>query len=231
MRLYDYKFSPVSDRRKWMDTVKIKFGLGYFGGKQFVGKYLMNRLFNMAVRMEDDGNKADIFIDAFTGGGKIGLSVPEGWFEMIVINDLDYGVVSYFEACRDEPDKLIKLIEEIGGCMCEELFEVFVYNRCNSSASAISEIKKEYNNDDRISDKIVEPLLAAAMTYWVVQSEFNGCTAPGTANYSLNIGDKDEKEEIRNIIELAKKRIPKVHDIIKKRNVIIESLDLSLIHI
>ena len=225
MRLYDYKFSPVSDRRKWMDTVKIKFGLGYFGGKQFVGKYLMNRLFNMAVRMEDDGNKADIFIDAFTGGGKIGLSVPEGWFEMIVINDLDYGVVSYFEACRDEPDKLIKLIEEIGGCMCEELFEVFVYNRCNSSASAISEIKKEYNNDDRISDKIVEPLLAAAMTYWVVQSEFNGCTAPGTANYSLNIGDKDEKEEIRNIIELAKKRIPKVHDIIKKRNVIIESLD------
>ena len=171
MRLYDYKFSPVSDRRKWMDTVKIKFGLGYFGGKQFVGKYLMNRLFNMAVRMEDDGNKADIFIDAFTGGGKIGLSVPEGWFEMIVINDLDYGVVSYFEACRDEPDKLIKLIEEIGGCMCEELFEVFVYNRCNSSASAISEIKKEYNNDDMISDKIVEPFLAAAMTYWVVQTE------------------------------------------------------------
>ena len=33
------------------------------------------------------------------------------------------------------------------------------------------------------------------------------------------------EEEIRNIIELAKKRIPKVHDIIKKRNVIIESLD------
>lgn len=109
--------------------------------------------------------------------------------------------------------------------MCEELFEVFVYNRCNSSASAISEIKKEYNNDDRISDKTVEPLLAGAMTYWVVQSEFNGCTAPGKVRYSLTIGGKDEKDEIRNIVELAKKRIPKVHDIIKKRNVIIESLD------
>ncbi len=225
MRLYDYKYSPISDRRKWMETVKISSGLGYFGGKQFIGKYLMNRLFNMAVRMEDDGNKADIFIDAFTGGGKIGLSVPEGWFDTIVINDLDYGVISYFEACRDKPDKLIKLIEEIGGCMCEELFEVFVYNRCNSSASAISEIKKEYNNDDRISDKTVEPLLAGAMTYWVVQSEFNGCTAPGKVRYSLTIGGKDEKDEIRNIVELAKKRIPKVHDIIKKRNVIIESLD------
>lgn len=225
MRLYDYKFSPVSDRRKWMETVKISSGLGYFGGKQFIGKYLMNRLFNMAARMEDDGNKADIFIDAFTGGGKIGLSVPEGWFDTIVINDLDYGVVSYFEACRDKPDRLVKLIEEIGSCMCEYMFNVFVNNRCNSSALAIRGIKKDYNNEDWISDEIVEPLLAGAMTYWVVQSEFNGCTAPGKANYSLKIGDKDEKEEIRNIIELAKKRIPKVHDIIKKRNVIIESLD------
>lgn len=225
MRLYDYKFSPVSDRRKWMETVKISSGLGYFGGKQFIGKYLMNRLFNMAARMEDDGNKADIFIDAFTGGGKIGLSVPEGWFDTIVINDLDYGVVSYFEACRDKPDRLVKLIEEIGSCMCEYMFNVFVNNRCNSSALAIRGIKKDYNNEDWISDEIVEPLLAGAMTYWVVQSEFNGCTAPGKANYSLKIGDKDGKEEIRNIIELAKKRIPKVHDIIKKRNVIIESLD------
>lgn len=233
MRLYDYKFSPVSDRRKWMETVKISSGLGYFGGKQFIGKYLMNRLFNMAVRMEDDGNKADIFIDAFTGGGKIGLSVPEGWFNTIVINDLDYGVISYFEACRDKPGKLIKLIEEIGGCMCEDLFNVFIYNRCNSSASAIREIRKEYNNVDWISDKTVEPLLAGAMTYWVVQSEFNGCTAPGRASYSLSIQDKKEnngkntheKEAIQNIIELAKKRIPIIHDVIKKRNVIIESLD------
>lgn len=233
MRLYDYKFSPVSDRRKWMETVKISSGLGYFGGKQFIGKYLMNRLFNMAVRMEDDGNKADIFIDAFTGGGKIGLSVPEGWFNTIVINDLDYGVISYFEACRDKPDKLIKLIEEIGGCMCEDLFNVFIYNRCNSSASAIREIRKEYNNVDWISDKTVEPLLAGAMTYWVVQSEFNGCTAPGRASYSLSIQDKKEnngkntheKEAIQNIIQLAKKRIPIIHDVIKKRNVIIESLD------
>lgn len=109
--------------------------------------------------------------------------------------------------------------------MCEYMFNVFVNNRCNSSALAIRGIKKDYNNEDWISDEIVEPLLAGAMTYWVVQSEFNGCTAPGKANYSLKIGDKDEKEEIRNIIELAKKRIPKVHDIIKKRNVIIESLD------
>ena len=41
-------------------------------------------------------------------------------------------------------------------------------------------------------------------------------------------GYKHEREAIKNIIELAKKRIPKVHDIVKRRNVIIESLDLIL---
>ena len=107
MRLYDYKYSPISDRRKWMETVKIAYFLDIMPLKSsmttspnmsFSTSFalfllpmlssrpiqafnsssfnLMNRLFNMAVRMEDDGNKADIFIDAFTGGGKIGLSVP-----------------------------------------------------------------------------------------------------------------------------------------------------------
>ena len=71
---------------------------------------------------------------------------------------------------------------------------MFVYNRCNSSASAIREIKKEYNNVDWISGKTVEPLLAGAMTYWGVQSEFNGCTALGRANYSLDIQDKSDKD-------------------------------------
>lgn len=233
MRLYDYKYSPVCDRRKWMETFKIASGLGYFVGKQFIGKYLMNRLLNMAVRMEGNGEKADIFVDVFTGGGKIGLSVPEGWFDTVVINDLDYGVASYFKSCKDNPKSLIELIEELGGCMSEELFKFFAYNRCNSSVSAIKDMKTEYGNVEWIADEVIEPLLAGAMTFWVVQSEFNGCTSPDKVSYSLNGQDKieqnkkntHEKEAIRNIIELAKRRIPKVHEIMKSRNVIIESLD------
>ena len=42
----------------------------------------------MAVIMKQADKKADIFIDAFTGGGKMGLSIPKGWFDTIVINDL-----------------------------------------------------------------------------------------------------------------------------------------------
>lgn len=41
MRLYDYKLSPVSSRRKWFETFKITSGMGYFGGKQLIGKYLI----------------------------------------------------------------------------------------------------------------------------------------------------------------------------------------------
>ena len=48
--------------------------------------------------------------------------------------------------------------------------------------------------DYRVKPSFWQPLLAGAMTYWVVQSEFNGCTAPGKANYSLNIQDKSDKD-------------------------------------
>lgn len=246
MRLYDYKLSPDSDRSKWMETFKITSGLGYFGGKQVIGKYLMNRLLNMAVKMEIDGKKPDIFIDAFTGGGKLGLSVPEGWFDTIVINDMDYGVVSYFKCCKDNYKALIKMIEKLGENMSEDMFKFFVYNRCNSSVSEIKKMKKKYSAEAAlISDGVVEPLLAGAMTYWVVQSEYYGCTAPGRVTYSLDkVGDEEsggdeengkneknrrkkahEKERIRDIISYAKKRIPKIHDIMNRRNIIVESLD------
>lgn len=245
MRLYDYMLSSDSDKSRWMETFKITSGFKYFGGKQVIGKYLMNRLLNMAERMEIDGKKAHIFIDAFTGGGKLGLSVPEGWFDTIVINDLDYGVVSYFKFCKDDPDSLIKMIEELGKNMNENMFKFFVYNRCNSSQSAINEMRKDYAKSEYvelISDKVVEPLLAGAMTYWVVQAEFNGCTAPEHVFYSLDIQDKKEnknnkndndkkekhtheREAIQNIISLAQKRIPKINKIMKNRNVIVESLD------
>lgn len=236
MRLYDYILSPDVDKSKWMETFKITSGLNYFGGKKVIGKYLMNRVLNMAERMEIDGKRAHIFIDAFTGGGKLGLSVPEGWFDMIVMNDLDYGVVSYFQFCKDDPVSLIKMIEELGKTMNEATFKFFAYNRCNDARSAIDKMKSDSANAEyvkMISDKTVEPLLAGAMTYWVVQADFCGCTLPKRVSYSLNIQDNVEKkgrhtheqEAIQDIINFAQKRIPKIHKIMKKHNIIVERLD------
>ena len=69
-------------------------GIPYFGGKSKIGKYLYNTIFNMAVTM-NNGDKPLIFVDAFTGGGKIGLSMPDGWFKLIVINDLEVMYIPY----------------------------------------------------------------------------------------------------------------------------------------
>ena len=91
MNLYDYVYASDGDKTKWLDSIRIVSGLPYFGGKQFIGRYLLNHIFNMASRMYMDGKKADIFVDAFGGGGKIALSVPEGWFKEIVQDDRGTG--------------------------------------------------------------------------------------------------------------------------------------------
>ena len=102
--------SSEYDKRKWLDSYKIMTGLPYFGGKNFIGKYLINRICNMAVQMDIDGNKPDIFIDVFGGGGKIALSIPEGWFDTIVLNDFNYGITSFFKCCKEQPHELVALI-------------------------------------------------------------------------------------------------------------------------
>ena len=131
MKLNDYKMSSEYDKRKWIDSYKIMSGLPYFGGKAYIGPYLINEICNMAVQMEIDGKKADIFVDVFGGGGKIALSVPEGWFDTIVLNDYNYGITSYFNCCKNCPDELIDLIEKLGSVMDKDLFHLLAFIRSN----------------------------------------------------------------------------------------------------
>ena len=71
---------------------------------------IYNTIFNMAINMEDEGNKPKVFVDAFCGGGKMALSVPHGWFDLIVMNDLDYGVYSYYCCAKDRHRELIATV-------------------------------------------------------------------------------------------------------------------------
>ena len=105
MILEDYENSTPDERLKWLDSMKMTVGLNYFGGKSQIGKYINNHICNMAVKMKNDNRRADIFIDAFTGGGKIALSVPYGWYDTIVMNDLNYGVYSFYKYCKDDNDR------------------------------------------------------------------------------------------------------------------------------
>ena len=214
MRLNDYRFSEEEDRRQWLNSIKMKVGLKYFGGKSVIGRYLFNNIFNMAVQMKKDKRPADILIDAFTGGGKIGLSVPSGWFDTIVINDLDLGVYSYYTCCKENHIALIKMIDEIGKkYMNRDLFHVYAFLRGDNNVE-------------------LDPLARAAMTFWVTQGAFNGIAAAKKCTYNLtrvkenNSDDKSlEKENIAKAINTAHKRIPMLHNQLNNGHFIIENMD------
>lgn len=237
MRLNDYRMSSEHDKRKWLDGYTITSGLPYFGGKAFIGKYLINRICNMALKMDNDGKKADIFIDVFGGGGKIALSIPEGWFDTIVLNDINYGITSFFNCCKECPDELVSLIEKLGSVMDEDLFHILAFIRSNNG---IKDIKEDYGNTDRyktyeailFTDKI-DPLLSAAATYWVTKLDFMGVTDPLKVSYKGEIADKQsgvigrqkEKEKIANAVKFAKRHIYEVCYKMRKNNIIVENLD------
>lgn len=244
MRLNDYKMSSEYDKRKWLDSYKIMSGLPYFGGKAFIGKYLINRICNMAVQMDIDGNKPDIFIDVFGGGGKIALSIPEGWFDTIVLNDVNYGITSFFKCCKEQPDELVALIEKLGEVMNEDLFHILAFIRSNDGHRNLEKEYAKKRNDKKkryldykelLFDDEIDELLSAAATYWVTNLDFEGVTDPLKVSYKADIadnkagtiGNQNEKEKIQNIVKTSKKRIPQICQRMRKNNIIVERLDFA----
>lgn len=233
MQLFDYKQSSEIDRNKYMESFKITTGLTYFGGKSVIGKYLMNRIFNMAVKMDQDKKHADIFIDGFTGGGKIALSVPEGWFSTIVMNDYNYGVYSYFKCCKECPTALYKMIENLSKIVDETTFRYFALNRSNfngeNSRDDIKRKGKESELEDLISNKDMNPLVAGAMTFLVTKLSYSGKTDPVDSFYKAPLGEdrslSNEQEKIEKAVKAAAKTIPKVSKILNENDIIIEHLD------
>lgn len=206
-------------------------GLNYFGGKSVIGKYIFNNIFNLTIEMKKQGRKPDIFIDAFTGGGKMGLSVPYGWYDTIVMNDLNYGVYSYYKCCQDNYIALIYMIEKIGDIMSRDMFHVAAYLR-----SFGLNVDKWQDGTELVSEnEVVDPLVAAALTYWVTAGAFNGLTAPDSTTYNLTryikkgdevTEDKQlERENIQKLIKRAYKNIPKIHERLNSQHYIIENLD------
>ena len=217
MTLFDYEYMAEEEKEQWLDSFQILSGLRYFGGKSTIAKNLANHILNMAVKIHQDGYGKTTFIDAFTGGGKVALSMPAGWFDKIVMNDLNYGVYNYFKYCKEEPEALVKMIEMLGSVMSEPFFKFCAWCRSNDGntnrkseadsllkqAEAIKE-KTEHTDEEKellkkaegirkaydfLDDTRVEPLASAAMTYWVTQSSFNGTTDPERVSYRLGLKD------------------------------------------
>ncbi|MBD5508803.1 MAG: hypothetical protein HDR05_12370 [Lachnospiraceae bacterium] len=230
MRLVDYEYCNEIAKKEWLDSIQMNVGLRYFGGKTVIGRYIFNNIFNLSVIMKNQGKKPDIFIDAFTGGGKIGLSIPYGWYDTIIINDINYGVYHYYKYCQDDYISLIFMIEKIGSIMNKEMFNLAAYVR--NFGLGIEKWKDKNGEPDLVKeDEVVDPLVAAALTYWVTAASYNGITDPKRAIYNLVRKDADiedkkqEQQKIQQIISRACKRIPKLHEKLNNQHYIIENLD------
>lgn len=217
MRVFDYEMAGKRQRKQWLQSLHTKVGLSYFGGKSIIGKYIFNHIFNLTTKMIQDGKRPEIFIDAFTGGGKMGLSVPHGWYPTIVMNDLDYGVYSFYKCCMNNHIELIHMIEQLGKIMSSSMFKIFLTTRENRDLNMIA---------------------AGAMTFWCTASSFNCMLDPDSARYNLaHVKEEkgqngeplyDQTEEAANIekiIKISKKRIPALHKQLIEENYIIENLD------
>lgn len=210
MRLNNYEFLDDIDKTKYLDSIPINVGLKYFGGKKFIAKYLINHILNLAICMKNRGDTPQIFVDAFTGGGKIGLSIPKGFFDKIVINDLNYGVYCYFKEIKDNPKELICAIDQISQNISKDMFYVFIHIRNNRQ---------------------LEPVIAGALTYWMAYCSYNGILDPKHAYYNLTRLEENgrplngslERYNIQKIKEKAHRRISRLHEIIKDYEV--ENLD------
>ena len=201
MRLMDYKLFSKDERLQYLDSQKMTTGIPYFGGKSRIGKYIYNTIFNMAVTMNDNGDKPKIFIDAFTGGGKIGLSMPDGWFDTIIMNDLDYGVYCYYVCCQENYRLLLDTINYLVDNMSETMMK-----KCK-------EIRK---------DKTLDKYMCGAMTYLACALSFNNSVMK---EYKPTVGDNNEKQELEKVRARANRAVTNVSKQFKRRSYIIENLD------
>lgn len=228
MRLTDYVNASADMKKRYFDTLSTQVGLRYYGGKAKIGKFIINRIFEMQAYRYIHNNPAKTFVDCFTGGGKIALTIPTGWFDTIVINDLNYGVYSYYMCCRDNPLALIDMIEKLGKIMCYDMFRFFADVRSTPNKDLPEELLAKIGierDGDLEYKKDVDMVLSAAMTYWVTASSWQGETDPDRLYYGLDVGGKNEKEEIEKRIKTARKRIMQINAKMMRQNYIIENMD------
>lgn len=220
MYLNDYRNITDNERLAYLESQSMITGIPYFGGKSQIGKYLYNIIFDMAIHMYESNDKPKVFIDAFTGGGKMGLSMPKGWFDTIVMNDLDYGVVSFYRTCQSEDYiYLINMIDKLCDTLNEDMFKLFLYLRRMG-------VRKSDNSIDIYDwNYILDPIVAGAMTYVACSSSFNCTTSPETSTYRLGMASMNEKAEIEKIKARAHKRIPIIHKKLNSQKYIIENMD------
>lgn len=71
-----------------------------YGGKVRLAEHIVPRL-----------PRGRMYVEPFFGAGGLFFAIPEGVYDVEVVNDLDSSIVSFFRALREHPDELRRLLE------------------------------------------------------------------------------------------------------------------------
>jgi site-specific DNA-adenine methylase len=171
--------------------------LKYFGGKSNLRKVLMKTVLNISSHAwKKSGGKLPIFIDAFTGGGKLGLCMPHEMFSEIVMNDLDGCMYNLYKVMKSEAyTNLIETIESI--CYSHDRLllneELETFNKYS---------QKIYDDIDKVEGQVNRAeIILAALYFMVLYSSYYGQTE---MTASLNV-------RAEHIVDRAHDLMPDIH--------------------
>jgi len=118
----------------------------YPGGDYFIFDQL-NRFFNLA--------KASVFVEVFGGSCWCSLNVSRSRFKVIVCNDIDQDLITFYKLVKEKPEELVKRVSVLP--FSRELLDIAM---------------------EVLNDKTADPVTRAIMLFYVFKASFN---AKGTS--------------------------------------------------
>ena len=214
----DYKKLSTEEKVLLFDEHHYGYGevVKYFGGKAAFRSVLMRTIVNVASNAydntanESENAKKPIFIDAFTGGGKIALCAPKGLFSQIVMNDLDSSMYTLYRVIQSGDYK--KLIGVIGD-VCK-VAENNLMRGLNKSIVPVYEQAYQHKLVGQAGYISNMDILIAAVRFVTIYGSMLGTTSEDDSYTMASYSD---------IYRSACRVIPNIHTQIQ--NIIIENLD------
>ena len=148
--------------------------IGYAGGDFYIFDDL-NRIFMTA--------NANVFVEVFGGSCWCSLNISRAKFKVIVCNDIDRDLITFYKLVKERPNDIIKRLAILPAS--RELRDIAMEILCDESA---------------------DPVTKAAMLFYTVRTTFWGSPGKGgfTVKKTRNMA-KQYTEAVASITEYAKK--------------------------
>ena len=218
MTNYDqYMLLSAEDKEQLFGSYNYGEFLKYFGGKAKFRPVILRTILNVAsnayeqTKTQNGTETKPIFIEAFAGGGKLALCVPQGLFSKIIINDIDPALTTLYKIIQSDSWKL--LISAIHD-LCKVADNDLMLGLNNSIIDFYDEaFKKHQVGQSNITNY---DILIAAVRFVTIYGSMYGSTKEGT---SFTLASYDD------VYRSACRVIPDIHKRLSSMNMVIENLD------